>query len=334
MPDESVARPAPAYAVDVRLSALGRMLTTVGILPILMAALVIVFGVLQPRFLAWQNIHTVGLQSVYLVIVAVAQMLVLLTSGFDLSVGSSIALTSIVTSTVLVTRGGGAEGILAAAIAGIGVGTLIGAGNGVVVALFDVSPFIVTLAMLSVAAGAALIMSGGVPVFNLPPAFADTLAKGTVAAVPVPWIVTAVIIFVVYVLLSWTRFGRYLYAVGGNAEAAHLSGVPVRLCLFLAYALAGALTGVAGVLLTARVGSGEPNLGATVPLESIAAAVLGGVSLRGGEGTLLGAVLGAVFLVFLRNGMDLVRITSYVQMVVTGLLLVVAIVADRYIHGR
>lgn len=334
MRNVSITQPAALRLPDVRVGAFHRMLIRVGILPFLMAGLVVIFGVLQPRFLAWQNIHTVGIQSVYLVIVAIAQMLVLLTSGFDLSVGSSIAVVSIVTSSVLVAGAGDATGIAVAAAAGVGVATLIGAVNGAVIAIFGVSPFIVTLAMLSMAAGAALIMSGGVPVFNLPAGFSDSLAKATIATVPVPWVVTAIIIFAVYVLLSWTRFGRYLYAVGGNADAAHLSGVPVRLCLFLAYVLAGVLTGVAGVMLTARVGSGEPNLGATVPLESIAAAVLGGVSLRGGEGTLLGAVLGAVFLVFLRNGMDLIRISSYTQMVVTGVLLIVAIVADRYIHGR
>lgn len=334
MRNVSITQPAALRLPDVQVGAFHRMLIQVGILPFLMAGLVVIFGVLQPRFLAWQNIHTVGIQSVYLVIVAIAQMLVLLTSGFDLSVGSSIAVVSIVTSSVLVAGAGDATGIAVAAAAGVGVATLIGAVNGAVIAVFGVSPFIVTLAMLSMAAGAALIMSGGVPVFNLPAGFSDSLAKATIATVPVPWVVTAIIIFAVYVLLSWTRFGRYLYAVGGNADAAHLSGVPVRLCLFLAYVLAGVLTGVAGVMLTARVGSGEPNLGATVPLESIAAAVLGGVSLRGGEGTLLGAVLGAVFLVFLRNGMDLIRISSYTQMVVTGVLLIVAIVADRYIHGR
>ncbi len=334
MREQSLAERLGGQALDVRVGLLTRMLTLVGILPILMILLVIVFGLLQPRFLAGQNLYTVGIQSVYLVIVAVAQMVVLLTGGFDLSVGSSIALTSIVTASVVASSSGDAGGITAASLAGIGTGTLIGAVNGTVIALFSVSPFIVTLAMLSIASGAALILSGGVPVFNLPSGFAGTLAKGTVAGVPVPWIITALIILLVYVLLSWTRFGRYLYAVGGNPDAAHLSGVPVRRCLFLAYTLAGVLTGMAGVLLTARVGSGEPNLGATVPLESIAAAVLGGVSLRGGEGTLLGAVLGAVFLVFLRNGMDLVRISSYVQMVVTGVLLIVAIVADRYIHGR
>jgi ribose/xylose/arabinose/galactoside ABC-type transport system permease subunit len=321
-------------AVESGAAVIHRVLTRVGILPILMLVLIVIFGVIEPRFLAWQNIRTVGIQSVYLIIVSVAQMIVLITGGFDLSVGSSIALTSIVTGSVLIAVTPDLAAIAKAAAAGVAVATLIGAVNGAVVSIFAVSPFIATLAMMSIASGAALLISGGVPIFNFPPDFSDTLATGALFGVPTPWIVAGLVVLSVHLLLSWTKFGRYVYAVGGNAEAAHLSGVPVRRSLFLAYLLAGTLTGVAGVVLTARVGSGEPNLGATVPLESIAAAVLGGVSLRGGEGTLLGAVLGAFFLVFLRNGMDLIRISSYVQMIITGILLIIAIVADRYIHGR
>ncbi len=319
---------------DSGASVLHRILARVGILPLLMVVLIAIFGTIEPRFLAWQNIRTVGIQSVYLIIVSVAQTIVLLTGGFDLSVGSSIALTSIITGLVLIAANPDFFGIAQAVVAGVVTGTVIGAANGGVVSVFGVSPFIATLAMMSIASGAALVISGGVPIFNFPSEFSDTLATGSVLGVPAPWIVVGVVILLVYLTLSWTRFGRYLYAVGGNADAAHLSGVPVKRSLFFAYLLAGALTGVAGVMLTARVGSGEPNLGATVPLESIAAAVLGGVSLGGGEGTLLGAVLGAFFLVFLRNGMDLIRISSYVQMIVTGVLLIIAIVADRYIHGR
>ena len=332
--ETAVSFEAASATVGFGAEAFHRVLIRVGILPILMVVLIVIFGVIEPRFLAWQNIRTVGIQSVYLIIVSVAQMIVLLTGGFDLSVGSSIALTSIVTGSVLIAVAPDFAAIAKAAAAGVAMATLIGAVNGAVVSIFTVSPFIATLAMMSIASGAALVVSGGVPIFNFPPQFSDTLATGTFIGVPAPWIAVGFVVLLVYLLLSWTRFGRYLYAVGGNAEAAHLSGVPVRRSLFLAYLLAGALTGVAGVILTARVGSGEPNLGATVPLESIAAAVLGGVSLGGGEGTLLGAVLGAFFLVFLRNGMDLIRISSYVQMVVTGVLLIIAIVADRYIHGR
>ncbi|SRR5579875_98446 len=313
---------------------LKRILSRAGVLPFLMLALVVVFGVLEPRFLALQNLRTVSIQAVYLIIVSVAQTIVLISGGFDLSVGASIALTSVVTGTVLVAVDPDWLGIIKACAAGILVATVIGMINGAVVSLFLVSPFITTLAMMSIASGAALILSGGVPIFNFPAVFSDMLATGHLFWIPVPWLVAGLVLLVTYLLMSWSRLGRYLYAVGGNATAAHLSGVPVKISLFFAYLIAGILTGVDGVMLTARVGSGEPNLGASVPLESIAAAVLGGVSLRGGEGNLFGAVLGAFFLVFLRNGMDLIRISSYVQMVVTGLLLIIAVVADRYTHRR
>lgn len=310
-------------------------LERVGILPVLMVALLLVFGLNSKHFLTANNISTILTQTVYLVIVALAQTLVLLTAGFDLSVGSSIAFISIVTSMVLLgSSGGPAARSLLAATAGVTVGTAIGAVNGLIVALFGVSPFIVTLAMLSVMSGVALIVSGGVPIFGLPAEFKALLFTAKVAGLPVPWLVTAAIIALAYVTLYWTRLGRYWYAIGGNSDAAHLSGVPVRFYLFLAYTIAGLLVGIAGVLLTARVGSGEPNLGATLPLESISAAVLGGVSIRGGEGTLMGAVLGSFFLVLLRNGMDLTGVSSYAQMVVTGCLLILAIIVDRYIHNR
>lgn len=320
---------APSRAGSVAADVLQR----VGILPILIIVLFVYFGLRQPRFVSVINLYTVLTQSAYVIVITLAQTVVLLTGGFDLSVGSSVALTSIVVGQILVGHANSVgAGIVLGSLAGLGVGTAIGVVNGGLISLFSVSPFIVTLAMLSMAAGAALIQSGGVPVFGLPDAFAAMLSTGTLLGIPVPWLVTAVILAALYVVLNWTRIGRYIYALGGNMEAARLSGVPVRFYLWLTYILAGAIVGIGGVMLTARVGSGEPTLGAELPLESIAAAVVGGVSLRGGEGTLAGATLGAIFFVFLRNGMDLIGISSYVQMVITGLILILAIIVDRYIH--
>ena len=298
---------------------------------VLMLVMLLVFGASSPHFLSRQNISTVLTQAVYLILVVIAQTIVLLTGGFDLSVGASVSLVSIVTGFVLLNVGPGFA-VPVAVAAGVGVAGLVGVLNGGIVSLFGVSPFIVTLAMMSVIGGLALIVSGGVPIFGLPDGFGALLFRGQLAGIPVPWVVTGLVIGLAYLMLYRTRLGRYWYAIGGNSVAAYLAGVPVRLYIFLAYVIAGIFVGIAGVLLTARVGSGEPNLGATLPLESIAAAVLGGVSLRGGEGSLWGAILGAFFLVFLRNGMDLVGISTYVQMIVTGLLLILATVIDRYLH--
>lgn len=322
-------------AREVKVPFLRLWLERVGILPILMTVLFTVFWLGSEHFFTSRNIATILTQSVYLIIVSVAQTIVLLTGGFDLSVGASVAVVSIMTSKVLLAyKAAPVMGILLGSLTGLGVATLIGAINGAVISLFSVSPFIVTLAMMSVVGGASLMISGGVPVFGLPKQFSAALFTAKFLGIPVPWVVTILLVALMLFILLWTRLGRYWYAIGGNSEAARLSGVNVRGYLFLAYVVAGLVVGLAGVMLTARVNSGEPNLGSTMPLESIAAAVLGGISIRGGQGHLWGAILGAIFLVFLRNGMDLMGVRSYTQMVVTGSLLILAIIVDRYIHRQ
>ena len=309
---------------------LKRLFIRVGVLPFLLVALVILFGLAEHRFLSLSNLLNVGRQTTYLAIVTAAQMLTILCAGFDLSVGSSVALTSIVSSMVMVSIVDPTTAIIVGILVGIGVATLVGLANGITIAVFRVSPFVVTLGMLSVAHGLALLVSSGVPIFNLPEQLNDTLGHGAIWGFPVPVVVAVIIIALIWVLLSRTRVGRYFYALGGNREAARLSGIAVRKYTALAYVLCGVLTGIAGIMLTARVASGEPNLGANLPLESIAAAVIGGVSLRGGEGSLIGAIFGAILIVLIRNGMDLMNISSYLQMVVMGCLLIFAVVMDQF----
>jgi ribose transport system permease protein len=155
------------------------------------------------------------------------------------------------------------------------------------------------------------------------------LGFGHVFRLPVPLYVAAALVGIMYVLLNWTRFGRYLYAVGGNIKASRLSGINTRRTLFMAYVLCGALATISGLMLTARLETGEANIGAAMPLESIAACVIGGVSLRGGVGRLSGVVLGAIFIGLVQNGMNLARIDSYLQTVVIGILLIFAVMADQ-----
>jgi ribose transport system permease protein len=309
----------------------------VGVLPFLLVALIILFGLWEHRFLTGSNMMTMGRQATYLAIITAGQMLTILCAGFDLSVGSSVALTSIVTSLVMVSIPSPVPAIIVAGLVGVGTATLVGAANGVTIAVFRVSPFVVTLGMMSAAHGLALLISGGVPIFDLPGQFNAALGVGKIAGIPVPLIVAVLVVAFIYILLNRTRVGRYFYALGGNLEAARLSGIAIRKYSCLAYILCGTLTGIAGVMLTARVASGEPNLGAALPLESIAAAVIGGVSLRGGEGGVIGAVFGALLIVLIRNGMDLMNISSYLQMVVMGALLIFAVVMDQFrlsIKGR
>jgi ribose/xylose/arabinose/galactoside ABC-type transport system permease subunit len=329
----------PREVATGRYVALGRLrwlrgvIDQLGLLPVLLIGLLLFFSIASPNFFTRTNLSTILTQALFLIIVSVAQTLVLLTGGFDLSIGSSIALVSIVVGLQLLDHPDAPlTGLVIATVAAIAVATGIGALNGLFVSVFRVPPFIVTLAMMTAVSGLALKVSRGVPVFGLPGYFSSTLYTGKVLGIPVPWLVTVLVLLVMYVLLHWTRFGRYWYAIGSNAEAARLSGIAVRFYLFLAYAIAGVLVGVTGLLLTARVGSGEPTLGASFPLESIAAAVLGGVSIRGGEGNIFGAALGAIFLVMLRNGMDIMGISTYTQMIITGGLLVAAVIIDNWVH--
>lgn len=315
------------------LNRLRQVFARVGVLPFLLFALLLLFTVAgKGRFMTLSNMLNMSRQTTYLAILTAGQMLTILCAGFDLSVGSAVALVSVVTSMTMVAfpPDSVGMGIVVGILAGIATATLIGVANGFVIAFFRVSPFVVTLGMMSVVQGLALLASKGVPIFNLPMSFNKTLGVGKIAGVPIPIIVALCIVVVTYILLKRTRIGRYFYAIGGNVEAARLSGIAIRKYTLLAYLLCGTFAGITGVMLTARVASGEPNLGAALPLESIAAAVVGGVSLRGGEGGLIGAVFGAILIVLIRNGMDLMNISSYLQMLVLGILLIFAVVMDHF----
>ncbi len=306
-----------------------------GVLPFLLLVAVVVFALLSDNFLTGRNIMNVLRQSTYLTMVAMGQMLALLTGGFDLSVGTTIALTSVVSATAMAGVYAAAPDMVALAIvagmlAGLAAGLAIGVVNGVGVSLFKVSPFMMTLGIASVGFGAALYMTGGVPVYGMPDAFGNIFHVGRFLGVPMPIYVTAGLIVVMYVVLNWTRLGRYFYAVGGNIKASALSGINTKCVLFLAYLLCAAMASISGLLLTARLEPGEANSGPTMPLESIAACVIGGVSLRGGIGRVENVVLGAIFIGLVQNGMNLARIESYLQTVVIGMLLILAVVADQF----
>jgi ribose transport system permease protein len=313
-----------------------KLFHSLGILPFLLVALILSVSVLQPRFLSLTNLFNVSRQFTFLVIVTVAQMVPLLCRGFDLSIGASIGLTSVLTASAMISLSPPLSGPLTVGIGivlGMAVGTAVGATNGLLIGVFKVSPFIVTLGMLGIAFNLALTISGGQQIFGFSDIFNDIFGVGTFLGLSIPLYITIAVLIVMYLVLSWTRLGRSFYALGGNPEAARVSGIKTRLCTFYAYSLCGCLTGFTGVLLTARVNSGLAILGQTLPLESIAAAVLGGVSIMGGQGSLIGAVFGAVFIVLLRNGMDLLGIGSYVQGIVTGMVLILAVIMDRYRHA-
>ncbi|MGH6903557.1 MAG: ABC transporter permease [Geminicoccaceae bacterium] len=306
-----------------------------GVLPFLLLIAVVVFTLLSDNFLTSRNLLNVARQSTYLVMVSMGQMFALLTGGFDLSVGTILAVTSVVGALAMSTAYAAMPDALALAIAlgllaGFAAGVAIGVMNGIGVALFNVSPFMMTLGMASIGFGIALYLTGGVPVYGMPQEFGDTFGFGSWLGVPAPVWVTALLIVLLYLLVNWTRLGRYFYAVGGNIKAARLSGISTRITLFTAYVLCGGLAAISGLLLTARLETGEANIGASMPLESIAACVIAGVSLRGGVGRIENVVLGALFIGLIQNGMNLARIESYLQTVVIGALLILAVIADQF----
>jgi len=306
-----------------------------GVLPFLLIVAIVVFTLMSGNFLTVNNLLNVARQSTYLTMVAMGQMLALLTGGFDLSVGTILAVTSVVGALAMSSVFASSPDLvwlamLAGVLAGFAAGLAIGIVNGTGVALFNVSPFMMTLGLASVGFGIALYLTGGVPVYGIPDTFGAVFGFGRLFGIPAPIYITAVFVAIMYVVLNWTRFGRYLYAVGGNIKASRLSGINTRKTLFLAYVLCAALTSIAGLMLTARLETGEANIGSSMPLESIAACVIGGVSLRGGVGRLSSVVLGAIFIGLVQNGMNLARIDSYLQTVVIGILLILAVVADQF----
>ncbi|AJY47877.1 ABC transporter permease [Martelella endophytica] len=313
----------------------GDVFLKLGVLPFFLVAALIIFALASKQFLTVDNIVNVARQSVYLVLVSLGQMIVLVTGGFDLSVGTAIALTSVTSATAMVYFASVFPdaaflvvtlGILTGFVAALAIGAL----NGLGVAKFGVSPFIMTLGVQSMGAGVALFITGGVPIGGLPYAFGDFFGFGRIAGVPVPVVVAVLAIIVIWTLMNRTRTGARIYAVGGNVKAAKLSGINTARTLFIAYMLCALLASLSGVLLTARVESGETNLGGTIALESIAACVIAGVSLRGGIGRVESVVLGAFFIVLVQNGMNLMQIGSYMQMILLGGLLVLAVVIDQF----
>jgi ribose/xylose/arabinose/galactoside ABC-type transport system permease subunit len=301
-----------------------------GLLPILLIVAVVTFAVLEPRFLSAINGTNISRQLSFLLLVTIAQMLVLLTAEIDMSVGANIALTSVVSSMVMVEIGGDGAGVLLAGVlAGLLVGLVMGLVNGLIVSKFKVPSFIVTIGTASVATGVALLLSKGTPITGLPEVFTGTLGSSDVLGIPISFLLAIAVLALVWFLLNWTVLGHYLFAVGGGEDAARLVGVPVLRTKVTAFVLCSVLTSMAGVLLTARVTSGEPTLGQEFVILAIAAAVLGGTSFFGGEGRLGLVAVGALFLVVLSNGMNLIRVPSYTQEVVLGALLVAAVIIDR-----
>ncbi len=308
------------------------------ILPIALLALLLGFAAADPRVVSPGNIVNILQQTSYLVMFAMAQTVVILTRGFDLALGPTVSMVSVGVALAMagmVGHGAGTAAILLVGfLAGFGLGWGVGLFNGVLIAGLGVGPFVTTLGSYNIAVGVATTLSGGRPVQGVPDAFANLLYGGHVFGVPAAIVIAVVVGIALHLVLTSTVFGRSIFLIGTNSRAAAVAGVPTRRVLILAYLLSSSISALGAMMLTARTGSGEPNLGGSLSLQAIAAAVVGGASLAGGSGGVGSALLGALFVTILSNGMDLTRIDGYVQMIVLGAIVIVGVMLDRYRRRR
>ena len=292
---------------------------------IFLIALLIIFSMLERRFATLTNLQNVLRQAAPLALLASGQAVVLIAGGVDVSVGAIIALSSVcMVATVW------NAGVIAGIVTAILIGGLVGAINGSIIAIWGVNAFVVTLAMMTTIRGLALYVTGGIPMYQNIPESMLFLGNGDIGHVPVAVFVSAASFAVLYYLLRLTPLGRQIYALGGNREAARLAGIKIKKVTITAFVISGLFAGAAGAVLTSRGGIGAPNMGDGRELDAIAAAVIGGVAFGGGVGGVLGIILGVLILSIIKNGLNLYNVSSFVQLMVTGLIIVAAIIVDRY----
>ncbi|PDS55511.1 ABC transporter permease [Rhizobium anhuiense] len=292
-------------------------------------AIVVIFGLLAPDFLSQRNLLNILQQSSINACLALGMTLVIISGGIDLSVGPTAAISAVITATMLVAG----VPVPLAILAGLAIGAICGLVNGVLVAHAGLQPFIVTLGTLSTYRAIALIYTGGNPVLGVPAGF-RSLFNGSLLGLPIPVIMVAVVALLAWVLLKKTPLGEYLLAVGGNEEAAYVAGVPIAIAKITAYVISGVLAALASMILVGRLGAAEPILGNLWELDAIAAAAIGGASLMGGKGSVIGTILGAIILGAMRNGLTLMNVQAFYQLLATGLIILVAMMIDRVTRGR
>jgi ribose transport system permease protein len=320
-PDSQVPQPLRSQALLLSARQFG---TVIGLL-----ALCATLWILTPHFLTLSNLLNVAEQTSINAIVAVGMTFVILSAGIDLSVGSIVALSGVVLGTLLQ-----ASVPLAVAVPlSLSAGFACGLTNGALISWGRLPPFIVTLGTMSIARGAALLITEGRPISGFDASF-RVLATGRVGFVPATVIVMIVVYLLAQIVLTRTTFGRYVYAIGGNEEATRLSGVAVRFHKTMIYGVSGLTSAVAAVVLTARLNSAQPIAGIMYELDAIAATVIGGTSLMGGEGTLVGTLVGALIMGVLRNGLNLLGVSSFLQQIVIGGVIVVAVLLDTVLKRK
>ena len=284
-------------------------------------AMAVVFTVLNSNFLNYNNFVTILQQMVLNGVLAVGMMFTIITGGIDLSVGCTYAITGIIVASCTVNYG---MNPFLGILVGLVVGAVLGAFNGFLINKMKLQPFIATLGTMSLYRGIAYVVTGGVPVTNVPTSYRD-IFNGIVFGGVRNYIIVMVVVFVIaHILLSKMRSGDYLYAVGGNEEAAKLSGVNVVKTKYIAYIFCGVCSAIAGMIMLASLGSAEATAGSGYETNAIAAAAIGGTRMAGGKGTALGTFIGALMLAVLKVGMVVINVDSFWQFVVTGIIIIVA----------
>jgi ribose transport system permease protein len=295
----------------------------------LIVAIAILTGAIEPRFWSMANLQNLLRQLAPLQILVAGQLFTVLSGGLDLSVAAVMALAGVV-------------GVLALPHVGLALciviivltGLVLGLANGLIIVGFSVSPLIVTLGMMSVAHGLALLFAGGLPLYNVPDGLVNVLGFGAVLGIPASSLLAFATMVVGAMILRGTIFGRHVYAVGSNAAAARNSGVRVRRVTLAVYALSGTVAGIAGVVMTAWVSAAQPLAGEGLELQSLAAVVVGGVALAGGSGTMLQAFFGVMVLGLLSNALNMIGVSSFLQTLFIGVVILIAVIVDRLRGGR
>ncbi|HSU50157.1 MAG TPA: hypothetical protein VLJ41_06195 [Segetibacter sp.] len=287
--------------------------------------LVAAISIGSPSFFKLSNIINILRQISVNGILAVGMTFVIITAGIDLSVGSILALGAVVATSM---AHPGEYPVIVPVLAALLVGLCLGVINGYFIAKKRLAPFIVTLGMMTIARGMALVYTDGRPIINLSDSY-NQIGGGYLLGIPLPVIVFIIVLLLGIFVLNYTRFGRYVYAVGGNELAVKVSGINTSRIIIRTYAISGALAGLAGVVLSSRVMSGSPSTGQGLELDAIAAVVIGGTSLSGGVGSITGTIVGALIIGVMNNGLDLLNVSSYWQQIVKGLIIVFAVLLDR-----
>lgn len=291
--------------------------------------IIVTFSFLSPVFLTLPNLLNVLQQSSINALIALGMTLVIISGGIDLSVGPTAAMSAVFGASLMVAG----IPLPLAVVLTLGVGAACGLFSGTLIAWAGLQPFIVTLGGLSLFRAIALIFTGGNPVFGIPSSFRDMI-NSSLFGIPTPIVIVAIIALILWTVMNKTPLGEYILAIGGNEEAARVAGVPVRKTKITVYVISGILASLASLILIGRLGAAEPTIGTLWELDAIAAAAIGGASLMGGKGSIFGTLIGVIILGALRNGLTLLNIQAFYQLLATGLIIIIAMLIDRATRGK